>query len=76
MKYLVLEIQTFDTGAISTPTYAYDDRLAAESKYHAILSSAAVSKLPSHTCVLMTSDGRFISFQNYEHQPEAQEEVL
>ena len=30
MKYLVMEIQTFDTGATSTPTYAYDDRSVAE----------------------------------------------
>lgn len=67
MKYIVMEIQTFDTGAISTPTYAFDERLSAEAKYHSILASAAVSKLPVHACVLMTSDGRPIVNQSYTH---------
>lgn len=67
MKYLVIEIQTFDTGAISTPTYAYDNRLSAESKYHSILSSAALSALPTHAVVLMTSDGRMIESKAYNH---------
>lgn len=29
MKYLVIEIPKFDTGAVSTPTWAYDDVNAA-----------------------------------------------
>ena len=70
MKYIVMEIQTFDTGAISTPTYAFDDRLSAEAKYHSILASAAISKLPVHACVLMTSDGRPITNQAYTHPVE------
>lgn len=73
MKYLVIEIQTFDTGAISTLTYDYDDRFAAESKYHAILSSAAISELPTHAVVLMTSDGRLIDRGVYKHQVETEE---
>ncbi len=76
MKYLVTEIQTFETGAISTPTYAYDDRLTAESKYHALLSGAAISKLPTHAVVLMTSDGRLISSQSYNHPIETPEEEV
>lgn len=71
MKYIVMEIQTFDTGAISTPTYAYDNRLAAESKYHALLSGAATSALPLHAVTLMTSDGRMVQSQSYRHEVEA-----
>ena len=41
MKYLVTEIQTFENGAVSTPSWVYDDRNAAESKYYTILSAAA-----------------------------------
>lgn len=67
MKYLVIEIQTFEGGTISTLTYAYDDRLSAESKYHAILSTAAASALPLHACTMMTSDGREIMHQSYTH---------
>lgn len=73
MKYLVTEIQTFETGAVSNPTYAYDDRLTAESKYHALLSGAAISKLPTHAVVLMTLDGRLISSQSYTHPVETPE---
>ncbi len=73
MKYLVTEIQTFDTGAIATPSYAYDDRLTAESKYHALLSGAAVSALPLHAVVLMTSDGRVVTSQAYRHEVETPE---
>lgn len=51
MKYIVTEIQLFDTGAMSTPCYSYDDRNAAESKYHSILAAAAISKLPTHAAV-------------------------
>lgn len=70
MKYLVIEIQKFDTGAVSTPTYAYDNINAAEAKYHAILSSAAVSALPVHSAVLMNETGYLIRSQSYEHVPE------
>ena len=78
MKYIVTEIQTFDTGNIATPSYAYDDRLAAESKYHALLSGAAISKLPLHAVVLMTSDGRVVANQSYTHpveEPAPEEET-
>lgn len=71
MKYIVMEIQTFDTGAISTPTYAFDNRLSAESKYHALLSGAAISALPLHAVTLMTSDGRMVQSQSYRHEVEA-----
>ena len=60
MKYLVIEIQTFDNGNISTPTYAYDDRLAVEAKFHDIAASAARSALPIHAVAVMTSDGRAV----------------
>ena len=70
MKYIVMEIQVFDTGAVSTPTYSYDNRLSAEAKYHSILASAAVSKLPEHTCVLFTSEGRLLMSQSYKHEQE------
>jgi hypothetical protein len=73
-KYIVMEIQTFDTGAVSTPTYAYDAQASAESKFHAILSSAAISKLPKHAAVLMTSEGYVQDSRCYEHEPEPEPE--
>lgn len=70
LKYIVMEIQTYEGGAITTPTYAYDNRLSAESKYHAILSGAAVSKLPCHAAVLMTSEGQVLDHGMYRHDTE------
>ena len=75
MKYIVTEIQTFDTGAVSTPTYAFDDRLSAESKYFAILSAAAKSALPVHACALMLSDGRPLMNHCYTHEVEPKQET-
>lgn len=70
MKYLVIEIQKFDTGAISTPTYAYDERTAAEAKFHSILASAAGSSLPLHACTMLTEDGRLVRNEYYRHEVE------
>lgn len=75
MKILVTEIQTFASGQIATPSYAYDDRQAAEAKYHSILSSAAVSALPLHACVMYNADGSPIKHEVFKHevQPETEE---
>ncbi len=69
MKYLVVEIQKYDTGAMSTPVYAYDDINAAEAKYHAILASAAVSELPVHSAVLLNETGYHIKHESFDHTP-------
>ena len=74
-KYLVMEIQTWDTGAVQTPTYAFDTREKAESKYHAILSSAAVGTLPVHAAVLLTNEGYVQESRCYEHPVEAEPET-
>ena len=74
-KHLVIEIQTFPDGAMSTPTYAYDSQLSAEAKYHSILASAAVSSLPEHAAVLMTSDGYVLEAKCYKHEVEPEPET-
>lgn len=73
MKYLVTEIQTFADGNITNPTYAFDDRLSAEAKYHSILAAAAKSALPTHACMMFTSTGSFITSQVYSHAVEQEE---
>ena len=76
MKILVTEVQTFADGKIATPSYAYDERNAAEAKYHAILSAAAVSALPMHACVMYNADGSPIKHEVFKHevQPETDTE--
>lgn len=76
MKYLVIEIQKFDTGALSTPTYAFDDRNSAEAKFHSILAAAAKSALTTHACVMLTEDGRVVRNECYHHTPVTPEEEV
>ncbi len=73
MKYIIVEVQVFEDGNVSTPCYAYDNRNSAESKYHSILSSAAVSSLPKHTCYLVSDDGYVFEGKCYEHEVELTE---
>ena len=70
MKYLVIEIQQNADGAIGNFVFTFDDRLQAESKYHTILASAAVSAVYMHSAVLMTSTGVQVAHQSYTHADE------
>lgn len=54
--YLVIEIQTQDNGLVSTLTYSFDNKKEALSKYHSILSAAAVSGLPKHGAAILRND--------------------
>lgn len=74
MKFLVMEIQKFANGTMSTPTYSYDNINSAEAKYHAILSSAAVSSLPVHSCVMVNEEGMYVKSQCFIHDVEPEPE--
>lgn len=63
-KYIVIEIQN---GA--TLVWTYDSRAEAESKYHTILSFAAVSTVEIHSAVILTSAGHLLAAQCYDHRP-------
>lgn len=69
-KYIVIEIQTNADGAVGNLVYSYDDRNQAESKYHAVLSSAAVSALPKHSAVIMDDEGAVYGSMCYRHEQE------
>lgn len=66
--YIVLEIQT--TSTVETLVNAYEDRNQAESKYHQILSAAALSSVPKHSAVLMDDAGYTLKRDSYEHEAE------
>ena len=75
MKYLVIDMQTFSNGAMSTPTYAFDAMDSALQKYYTILASAVKSSLPMHACALMTNEGICLRSEHYAHeQPEPEPE--
>ena len=63
--YIVVEIQTNNDGTVGTLVNSYNDRNVAESKFHQVLSAAAISQLPVHSCVLMTNEGFFLDSKSY-----------
>lgn len=66
-QYIVLEIQTNSDGTVGNLCTAYTDAMQAESAYHSVLASAALSALPRHAAALLTSDGALQAAQCYEH---------
>lgn len=71
MKYLVIELQTSASG-VANIVYDFSDRNEAESKYHYVLSFAAVSNLPCHSATLMTNEGFVLEYKCYKHDAQAQ----
>lgn len=67
MDYLVIEIQTFDTGGVTTQVWRYEDNLSAEAKYHSVLAAAAKSSLPRHAATMLAGDGSYVQHRCYEH---------
>ena len=64
--YIVIEIQTSNT--VATIVNSYEDRNQAESKYHQILTAAALSSVPKHSAVLMNDEGQTIKSETYIHE--------
>ena len=63
--YIVIEIQT--TSTVATLVNSYDNINQAESKYHQILTAAALSDIPKHGAVLLNDDGQMLKSECYEH---------
>lgn len=65
--YVVFEIQTGENDAVGTLVTSYNNRPAAESAYHSVLASAAVSALKCHAAMLMTEEGFVLKSECYRH---------
>ena len=70
MKYLVIELQKSEDGTVANIVTQHETRNDAESKYHQILASAAVSNVYQHSAVLLTDAGQEICHQSYTHPVE------
>ena len=71
MKYIVLEFQTQNDGTVAMLNYQFDTRNEAESKYHYILSYAAVTTLPCYSAMIVTNTGEVIASAYYTYtEPE------
>lgn len=73
--YIVLETQTNTNGTVGTLIDTYENRDAAESKYHLILSAAAVSALPIHCAFMLTDEGYTVKSESYRHEQAEPEQV-
>lgn len=63
---IILELQkTGDSLAHLLTTH--ESRDEAESKYHAVLSAAAVSSVETHSAVMLDDTGRWIKGETYHH---------
>lgn len=67
MTYIVLETQTDMDGVTGTIVNSYKDQNEAESRYHAILSAAAISTVPKHCAFLLTDSARVLKSDVYIH---------
>ena len=73
-SYIVIELQTNEQGSVANVVWAYADENEAFSKYHSVLSAAAISSVPVHSCVILRNDGLQIAAQSYTHETEQAEE--
>lgn len=66
--YIVLELQTSDDGNLAYLATTHKTRPEADSKYHLILSSAAVSQLPVHGAVILDECGLVYGNETYDRR--------
>lgn len=68
--FIVIELQTNADDSVGNFVWAFTTREQAFSKYHAVLSAAAVSALPVHAAVILDNHGLQIAAQAFEHEVE------
>ena len=70
-KFIVVEIQTNADGSVGILTEDKDERNIAESVWHSKMASAAISKVPVHTVLLVKSNGAVLLNGTYDHTENA-----
>jgi hypothetical protein len=66
--YIVIELQKNEYGSVSNIVTEHASLAEAESKYYSVLASAAISKLPVHSAILVSEEGFPIRNQCYKAQ--------
>lgn len=63
---VVIEIQK--SGETATPlVQLFEDDAQAKSRYHELLSIAAVSSVPEHSVILVSEEGNYMFHEKYTH---------
>ena len=68
--YIIQEIQTNKGVSSLLPAITKSDKNEAESAFHSVLSSAAISSVEVHTVVMYDEHGNILDRKFYEHIPE------
>ena len=70
MKYVLIELQTMDNGAVANIVTVYENELAAKSAYYSVMTAAALSNLPVHSAILMDNYGIVIMNGSFPDRPQ------
>jgi hypothetical protein len=65
--YIVIELQKTADGNLTHLETVHATKEEAESKYHTILSYAAVSELPKHSATILDENGSPLMYKHYTH---------
>ena len=65
--YIVIELQKDTKGVVSNIVTSFDTLAEAESKYYTILATAAISKVPVHSAIIVSEEGFPVKNQCYKH---------
>ncbi len=65
--YVVVELQKTDENTIASLVSTHQTLQDAQSKFHQVLSYAAVSNIPLHSCVLLNEDAYVVKTESYSH---------
>lgn len=66
--YVILELQVMNGNIYAvTPIQTAETQNEAMSKYHSILSVAAVSSVPIHSAIVINERGEYVARETYEH---------
>lgn len=66
--FIVVELQRNVEGIVSNIVTSHNNLAEAESKYHTVLASAAVSEIPVHSAILVSEEGFPVMYQCYKHE--------
>lgn len=66
--FIVIELQKDAKGVVSNIVTSHENLAEAESHYYSILASAAISKVPVHSAVIVSEEGFPVKYQCYKHQ--------
>lgn len=72
--YIVIELQIDKDGNVANLVNAYTNVNEAESKYHSVLASAAVSNVYRHSASILDDRGVTIKSESFRHTVVAESE--